>query len=96
MANPALWFVQHGLWGLKHDPDKDLGCAWEEGYVAVNQAFADAVLEELDRQPAATVFFHDYHLYVAPALVRAPAARGLPRSLHSHSLGGRRGLVGAA
>jgi trehalose 6-phosphate synthase len=71
VANPALWFVQHGLWGLKQDPQHDLGCAWEEGYVAVNQAFANAVLEELERQPAATVFLHDYHLYVAPALVRA-------------------------
>ena len=96
VANPALWFVQHGLWGLKHDPDDDLGCAWEEGYVAVNQAFADAVLEELDRQPAATVFFHDYHLYVAPRARPRAAARGLARSLHPHSLGGRRGLVGAA
>lgn len=71
VANPALWFVQHGLWELKQDPGHDLGCAWEEGYVAVNQAFADAVLEELEREPAATVFFHDYHLYVAPGLVRA-------------------------
>ena len=71
VANPALWFVQHGLWDLKQDPDDDLGRAWEEGYVAVNQAFAAAVLEELALEPAATVFFHDYHLYVAPALVRA-------------------------
>ena len=70
VANPALWFVQHGLWELKHDPTHDLGCAWNEGYVAVNRAFADAVLEELVREPTATVFFHDYHLYVAPALVR--------------------------
>ncbi len=70
VANPALWFVQHGLWPLKQDPDHDLGCAWEEGYVAVNQTFADAVLEELEREPGATVFFHDYHLYLAPALVR--------------------------
>jgi len=71
VANPALWFIQHGLWALKHNPGHDIGCAWEEGYVAVNQAFANAVLEELEREPAATVFFHDYHLYVAPALVRA-------------------------
>jgi len=71
VANPAFWFVQHGLWELKQDPDRDLGDAWENGYVVVNQAFADAVLEELEREPAATVFFHDYHLYVAPALVRA-------------------------
>ena len=76
VANPALWFVQHGLWALKQDPDYELGCAWEEGYVAVNRAFADAVLEELEREPAAMVFFHDYHLYLAPGLVRArwPAA----------------------
>lgn len=70
VANPALWFVQHGLWELKHNPEHDLGCAWEEGYLAVNQGFADAVLEELEREPAAAVFFHDYHLYVAPRLVR--------------------------
>ena len=71
VANPALWFVQHGLWGLKHNPDHDLRCAWEEGYVKVNRTFADAVLEELEREPTAIVFFHDYHLYLAPALVRA-------------------------
>jgi trehalose 6-phosphate synthase len=71
VANPALWFVQHGLWALKHDPDHDLGCAWEEGYAEVNRAFAEAVLEELEREPEATVFFHDYHLYLAPGLVRA-------------------------
>ncbi len=71
VANPALWFVQHGLWDLKHEPERDLGEAWEDGYVAVNRAFAAAVLEELEHDPDAVVFFHDYHLYVAPALVRA-------------------------
>ena len=70
IANPVLWFVQHGLWEQKRDPGHDLGCAWDEGYVAVNRVFADAVVEELERQPDAAVLFHDYHLYVAPALVR--------------------------
>ena len=70
IANPALWFVQHGLWDRKHDPDHDLGCAWDEGYVPVNRTFADAVVEELERESDAAVLFHDYHLYVAPALVR--------------------------
>jgi trehalose 6-phosphate synthase len=70
VANPALWFVQHGLWERKHDPDADLSRAWEDGYVAVNRDFADAVVEELERQPDAAVFFHDYHLYAAPRLVR--------------------------
>ena len=47
VANPALWFVQHGLWGLLQEPGRDLARAWEDGYVAVNTAFAEAVLEEL-------------------------------------------------
>jgi trehalose 6-phosphate synthase len=73
IANPTLWFAQHYLWGLATAPDIDpaLHHAWEEGYVTVNRGFADAVSEELEREPAATVFFHDYHLYCAPAFVRA-------------------------
>ncbi len=70
IANPALWFVQHGLWELKQDPGRDLGEAWADGYVPVNRTFADAVVEELEHEPAAAVLFHDYHLYLAPALVR--------------------------
>jgi trehalose 6-phosphate synthase len=77
LANPVLWFVQHGLWDLKHDPGADLAVPWEHGYVAVNRALAEAALEELDRRPAAPLLMQDYHLYVAPALVRAarPQAR---------------------
>ena len=47
--------------------------AWEQGYVRVNVSFADAVLEELEAQPDAAVFFHDYHLYLAPRIVREQA-----------------------
>ena len=72
-ANPTLWFVQHYLWGLGSGPDFDpaLHDAWSEGYVPVNEALAAAALEELDREPDAAVLFHDYHLYLAPGLVRA-------------------------
>jgi trehalose 6-phosphate synthase len=72
LANPTLWFVQHYLWNLATAPDVDpaLHEAWEEGYVPVNRAFADAVLEELEAEPDAAVFFHDYHLYLAPRFVR--------------------------
>ena len=70
IANPALWFVQHGLWELKHDPEHDLRSAWDDGYVPVNRTFADGVVEELEHEPEAAVLFHDYHLYLAPALVR--------------------------
>jgi trehalose 6-phosphate synthase len=71
IANPVLWFVQHGLWDWMVDPRADLTVPWRDGYVAVNRAFADAVVQELDRDPGAAVLFQDYHLYVAPRLVRA-------------------------
>ena len=79
VANPTLWFIQHYLWDLVHEPRHDrgrLGQAWSEGYVPVNHAFAEAVLDELARAPDAVVFFHDYHLYLAPRFVRnrAPEA----------------------
>ncbi len=72
VSNPILWFIQHHLWDLKESPNLDHAFhhAWVEGYVAVNRNFAAAVLDELEREPDATVFFHDYHLYLAPRLVR--------------------------
>jgi trehalose 6-phosphate synthase len=36
----------------------------------VNEGLAAAAVEELDREPEAAVLFHDYHLYLAPRLVR--------------------------
>lgn len=82
VANPMLWFVHHYLWGLAGEPDVDHGLhhAWNEGYVPVNGNFADAVVAELEREPGAAVLFHDYHLYVAPALVR----ERVPDALLSH------------
>src|SRR5919206_212048 len=75
VSNPTLWFLQHYLWALAQAPNvnKGLHHAWDEGYVAVNRGFADAVLAELEREPEATVFFHDYHLYLAPRMVRDEA-----------------------
>jgi trehalose 6-phosphate synthase len=72
VANPMLWFVQHSLWDLPYTPRVDAAFhrAWAEGYVAVNETFAAAVDVELARTPDAAVFFHDYHLYLAPRMVR--------------------------
>jgi len=72
LANPTLWFLQHYLWGLGSAPDfgPELHEAWSDGYVPVNQTLAAAALEELEREPDAAVLFHDYHLYLAPGLVR--------------------------
>jgi trehalose 6-phosphate synthase len=72
VANPMLWFLQHYLWELAYTPSVDIALknAWDEGYVRVNEAFADAIVDELELEPDATVFLHDYHLYLAPRLVR--------------------------
>ena len=75
VSNPVLWFAQHYLWGLATSPDVDHGLhhAWAEGYVTVNRRFAEVAADELEREPDAAVFFHDYHLYVAPGLLRERA-----------------------
>ncbi len=76
VSNPMLWFIQHHLWELAYAPAIDRGfhTAWDDGYVEVNAGFAAAVLEELEREPDAAVFFHDYHLYLAPRFVREQRA----------------------
>jgi trehalose 6-phosphate synthase len=76
VANPMLWFIQHSLWELAYTPKVDSAFhrAWTDGYVAVNEGFARAVLDVLEREPGAAVFFHDYHLYLAPKLVRRERA----------------------
>ena len=79
VANPMLWFLQHYLWHLAYEPSVDIALrnAWDQGYVRVNEGFAEAVLEELEAQPDAAVFFHDYHLYLAPRIVRREAPDAL-------------------
>jgi trehalose 6-phosphate synthase len=72
VANPTLWFLQHYMWGLPYAPDVDLGLhnAWFNGYVPVNEGFAHAAVAQLEREPDSAVFLHDYHLYLAPRLIR--------------------------
>jgi trehalose 6-phosphate synthase len=79
VANPMLWFLQHYLWHLAYEPSVDIALrnAWDQGYVSVNEGFAEAVLKELEAQPDAAVFFHDYHLYLAPRIVRREAPDAL-------------------
>jgi len=82
VSNPVLWFLQHYLWNLAYTPALDVADqhAWDDGYAQVNAGFAEAVLAELEREPEAAVFFHDYHLYLAPRLVR----ERVPNALLAH------------
>ena len=71
-ANPVLWFLQHELWDLGRNPTfaRDEHEAFA-GYAAVNAAFGDAVVHELDRRGDDTVvMLHDYHLYLVASHVR--------------------------
>ena len=66
------------------------------GYAHVNQAFAAAVIEELDRDPTATVCFQDYHLYLAPRLRARGARPTRARALRPHPVAAVRLLARAA
>ncbi len=67
LANPVLWFLQHEMADLVEPPS---AAAWE-AYRRVNETVAEAVLAELEESPDTAVWFQDYHLYLAPAFVRA-------------------------
>jgi trehalose 6-phosphate synthase len=74
ISNELLWFLQHYL----YDPTQDSASAdklqddWTNGYCVANQAIADEVNAEIERDPSKipVVMLHDYHLYLAPAMIR--------------------------
>jgi trehalose 6-phosphate synthase len=73
-CNPILWFIQHSLGGLLSGRDlSEEACrSWHDGYLPVNQVFADAIIEEIPDDGCDTqVMLHDYHLYLAPRIIRA-------------------------
>ena len=82
IANPFLWFLQHQMWNLPERPIIDAGTmrAWERGYVALNEAFAAAIVRQTrgDRRPR--IMLHDYHLYCAAEPIR----RARPGAILSH------------
>lgn len=73
IANPILWFIQHYLWDLSNAPDirKEEIAAWYEGYEVVNKDIADCVIGQIENRENPLVMLHDYHLYTAPAKIRA-------------------------
>jgi trehalose 6-phosphate synthase len=82
IANPFLWFLQHQMWNLPERPviDATLMRAWERGYVALNEAFAKAVLAQARGDRAPRIMLHDYHLYCAAGPIR----EARPRAVLSH------------
>jgi trehalose 6-phosphate synthase len=73
ISNQILWFLQHYLWNQAEEPTFTAQHyeEWEQGYALVNQAIANVVCEEVLRKAGPTlVMFQDYHLYLAPGIVR--------------------------
>ena len=72
ISNRILWFLQHYLYHPGADsPARWLQEAWTNGYAVANQTIAEAVNREIEREAgAAVVMLHDYHLYLAPRLIR--------------------------
>lgn len=83
ISNRVLWFAQHYL--LRPTGSARFTARtradWENGYRLVNEAIAEAVIEELAANGTSTpVLFQDYHLYLAPMLVR----KACPEALLEH------------
>ncbi len=82
-CNPLLWFLQHYMWNPPYSPNVDAAIhdAWLTGYIPVNQAFAQAVVQETQRGAEPPVVIgHDYHLYLLPKYVR----QELPDAIIEH------------
>jgi trehalose 6-phosphate synthase len=73
IANPLLWFLQHSMWDIIHEPSIDSYTweAWDEGYVTVNRQFAEAISQQIqaNKHPS-LIMLHDYHLYLVPRFLR--------------------------
>ena len=97
-CNPLLWFLQHYMWSSPYTPNVDavVHDAWENGYVTVNKASADAVVAEAQS--------HDKPPYVIdsrlpplsnPSVYPPGSPRGDNQPLYSHTLA-QSGLLAAA
>ncbi len=86
LANPLLWFVQHGLYDLPYEPILGDGTlrAWKDGYVPVNRNFAEAVSRITEGEEEPTILLHDYQLYMAPRFVRERLGAGAFISFFIH------------
>ena len=75
ISNPLLWFLQHYLWDTPRAPDitHEVWDAWRNGYVTVNQQFAQEIVaacDEVAERGEPIVMLQDYHLYLCPGMIR--------------------------
>ncbi|HLI90548.1 MAG TPA: trehalose-6-phosphate synthase [Ktedonobacteraceae bacterium] len=71
ISNEVLWFLQHYMYDHEQTSTRTLQDAWSNGYYLANQAIADAVNTEIEREMGrAVVMLQDYHLYLAASMIR--------------------------
>lgn len=75
ISNPLLWFLQHYLWDTPRAPDitHETWEAWRNGYVNVNQLFADQIVascEEAGSSEEPIIMLQDYQLYLVGRMIR--------------------------
>ncbi len=73
IANPLLWFLQHSMWNFVSSPTitRNTWQAWDDGYKAANQQFANAVAQNIKlTNEKSLVMAQDYHLYLFPRMLR--------------------------
>ncbi|WP_374112412.1 trehalose-6-phosphate synthase [Streptomyces sp. CC210A] len=69
IANSVLWFVHHMLYQTPLEPAFDAGFRRDwDAYRTYNRAFAEALAAQA--APGAAVLIQDYHLALAPGLLR--------------------------
>ncbi len=86
IANPLLWFLQHYMWDAPRTPNitADVWESWS-AYERVNAAFADAILQEVERADhRALVLLQDYHLYLVSGMLRRRVRPATLLSLFVH------------
>ncbi len=73
ISNQLLWFVQHYM----YDPTQESNSThrilddWNNGYMVANRAIANEVIAEIERKETqAVILLQDYHLYLAPTMIR--------------------------
>jgi trehalose 6-phosphate synthase len=74
VCNSLLWLLQHYMYDSYRSPtiDNRLYDAWQNGYVPVNRAFAEAIIAEAKKGDAPPlIMLHDYQLYLVTGHVRS-------------------------
>jgi trehalose 6-phosphate synthase len=86
ISNPLLWFLQHSMWNLPYAPviNRNTWEAWQDGYIKVNQLFANTIIAELAETSRPTlVMLQDYHQYLVAHFIRqSMSPKDRPKILH--------------